>query len=191
MSVYIYINIHHRQLVEQGVERNDTLFREVLTQSLLTLCGGTAVAHRGFCVQLLSLFETHDHLVRYIYIYIYLCDCIDIVSIPTHICINSCRLNRILKTISQFWIYIIVKNPNTSEYLLTVSLFSKKYKETSKWVRVTTVQMRIHIIYIYICLHVSLFLLFLVSVQISWNGVCCRRCWKWSSCKAVIFLTEL
>ncbi|OQR99539.1 calcium/calmodulin-dependent protein kinase [Achlya hypogyna] len=49
-------------LVAQGVERNDTLFREVLTQSVLTLQGAT-VPHHGYVVTLLSLFETHDHLV--------------------------------------------------------------------------------------------------------------------------------
>ncbi|KDO35319.1 CAMK protein kinase [Saprolegnia parasitica CBS 223.65] len=49
-------------LVQQGVERNDTLFREVLTQSVLTL-RGHGVPHHGYVVRLLSLFETHDHLV--------------------------------------------------------------------------------------------------------------------------------
>ncbi|OQS07332.1 calcium/calmodulin-dependent protein kinase [Thraustotheca clavata] len=49
-------------LVQQGVERDDTLFREVLTQSLLTL-RGNGVPHHGYVVTLLSLFETHDHLV--------------------------------------------------------------------------------------------------------------------------------
>ncbi|KAF0695712.1 Aste57867_13497 [Aphanomyces stellatus] len=49
------------ELVAQGIERNDTLFREVLTQSVLTM--RCPRSHECFVVQLLSLFETHDHLV--------------------------------------------------------------------------------------------------------------------------------
>ncbi|CAK4744167.1 unnamed protein product [Aphanomyces euteiches] len=49
------------ELVKGGIERNDTLFREVLTQSVLTMRSRTS--HESFVVQLLSLFETHDHLV--------------------------------------------------------------------------------------------------------------------------------
>ncbi|ETV78285.1 CAMK protein kinase [Aphanomyces astaci] len=49
------------KLVEQGIERNDTLFREVLTQTVLTM--RSDVMHECFVVQVISLFETHDHLV--------------------------------------------------------------------------------------------------------------------------------
>ncbi|RHZ30440.1 hypothetical protein DYB31_013214 [Aphanomyces astaci] len=49
------------KLVEQGIERNDTLFREVLTQTVLTM--RSDAMHECFVVQVISLFETHDHLV--------------------------------------------------------------------------------------------------------------------------------
>ncbi|ETW05547.1 CAMK/CAMK1 protein kinase, variant 1 [Aphanomyces invadans] len=49
------------RLVEDGIERNDTLFREVLTQTVLTMRSRST--HESFVVQVISLFETHDHLV--------------------------------------------------------------------------------------------------------------------------------